>query len=60
MAQPKRSVTIVAVTPPSHHTQPQSCESWSWVEGREYHDLSGDDPNQQSDRKSPADSERLQ
>ena len=34
--------------------------AWSRVEGREYDDLSGDDPTEESDRKQPADSERLQ
>jgi hypothetical protein len=40
------------------------CPSWAAraqeVEGREYDDLSGDDTNEESDRKQPADAERLQ
>ena len=34
--------------------------AWSRVEGREYDDLSGDDTNEESGRKQPADAERLQ
>jgi hypothetical protein len=40
--------------------RPIGASAWSRVEGREYDDLSGDDTNEESDRKQPADAERLQ
>jgi len=40
--------------------RPISASAWSGVEGREYNDLSRDDPNEESDHKQPTDSERLQ
>jgi hypothetical protein len=39
---------------------PIGASAWSRIEGREYDDLRGDDPNEEGDRKPPADSERLQ
>jgi hypothetical protein len=40
--------------------RPLGASACSRVEGREYDDLSGDDTNEESDRKQPADAERLQ
>ena len=40
--------------------RPLGASAWSRVEGRENDDLSGDDTNEESDRKQPADAERLQ
>jgi len=40
--------------------RPLGASAWSRVEGREYDDLSGDDTNEESDRKQPADAECLQ
>ena len=52
--------TQVVIDRESVANRPLGASAWSRVEGREYDDLSGDDPNEESDRKQPADSERLQ
>jgi hypothetical protein len=52
--------TRVVIDRESVANRPIGASAWSRVEGREYDDLSGDDPNEESDRKPPADSERLQ
>jgi len=52
--------THVVIDRESVANRPIGASAWSRVEGREYDDLSGDDPNEESDRKQPADSERLQ
>jgi hypothetical protein len=52
--------TQVVIDRESVANRPIGASAWSRVEGREYDDLSRDDPNEQSDRKQPADSERLQ
>jgi hypothetical protein len=40
--------------------RPIGATAWSRIEGREYDDLSEDDLSEESDRKQPADSKRLQ
>ena len=40
--------------------RPLGASAWSRVEGREYNYLGGDDTYEESDRKRPADAERLQ
>ena len=52
--------TQVVIDRESVANRPIGASAWSRVEGREYDDLSGDDPTEESDRKQPADSERLQ
>jgi hypothetical protein len=53
--------TQVVIDRESVANRPLGASAWSRVEGREYDDLSGDDdPTEDSDRKQPADSERLQ
>ena len=53
--------TQVVIDRESVANRPIGASAWSRVEGREYDDLSGHDPNEESDRKKPpADSERLQ
>ena len=52
--------TQVVIDRESVANRPIGASAWSRVEGREYDDLSGDDPNEESDRVQPADSERLQ
>jgi len=52
--------TQVVIDRESVANRPIGASAWSRVEGREYDDLSGDDPNEESDREQPADSERLQ
>jgi len=52
--------TQVVIDRESVANRPIGASAWSRVEGREYDDLSGDDPNEESDHKQPADSERLQ
>ncbi len=51
--------TQVVIDRESGANRPIGVSAWSRVEGREY-DLSGDHPKEESDRKQPADSERLQ
>ena len=52
--------TQVVIDRESVANRPLGASAWSRVEGREYDDLSGDDTNEESDRKQPADAERLQ
>ena len=52
--------TQVVIDRESVANRPLGAAAWSRVEGREYDDLSGDDTNEESDRKQPADAERLQ
>ncbi len=52
--------TQVVIDRESVANRPIGASAWSRVEGREYDDLSGDDPNEESDREQAADSERLQ
>jgi hypothetical protein len=52
--------TQVVVDRESVANRPLGASAWSRVEGREYDDLGGDDTNEESDRKQPADAERLQ
>ena len=52
--------TQVVIDRESVANRPIGASAWSRVEGREYDDLSGDDPNDESGREQPADSERLQ
>jgi hypothetical protein len=52
--------TQVVIERESVANRPSGASAWSRVEGREYDDLSGDDTNEESDRKQPADAERLQ
>jgi hypothetical protein len=52
--------TQVVIDRESVANRPLVASAWSRVEGREYDDLSGDDTNEESDRKQPADAERLQ
>jgi hypothetical protein len=52
--------TQVVIDRESVANRPIGASVWSRVEGREYDDLSGDDPNEESDPKQPADSKRLQ
>jgi hypothetical protein len=56
-AQEQYNDGITSVNAIGNHCQ---IDCWHKPEGREYDDLSGDDPNEESDRKQPADSERLQ
>ena len=52
--------TRVVIDRESVANRPIGASAWSRVEGREYDDLSGDDPNEEGDRKQPADPKRLQ
>ena len=52
--------TQVVIDRESVANRPIGASAWSRVEGREYDDLSRDDPNEESDHKQPTDSERLQ
>jgi hypothetical protein len=52
--------TQVVIDRESVANRPLGASAWSRVERREYDDLSGDDTNEESDRKQPADAERLQ
>ena len=52
--------TQVVIDRESVANRPIGASAWSRVEGREYDDLSGDDTNEESDRKQPADAVRLQ
>jgi hypothetical protein len=51
--------TQVVIDRESVANRPIGASAWSRVEGLEYDDLSGDDPNEESDGRKP-DSERLQ
>ena len=48
--------TQVVIDRESVANRPIGASAWSRVEGREYDDLSGDEPNEESDDKQPADS----
>ena len=52
--------TRVVIDRESVANRPIGASAWSRVEGRDYDDLSGDDPNEEGDRKQPADPKRLQ
>jgi hypothetical protein len=52
--------TQVVIDRQSVANRPLGASAWSRIEGREYDDLSEDDPSEESDRKQPADAERLQ
>jgi ribosomal protein L14E/L6E/L27E len=52
--------TQVVIDRESVANRPIGATAWSRIEGREYDDLSEDDLSEESDRKQPADSKRLQ
>ena len=52
--------TRVVIDRESVANRPLGASAWSRVEGRDYDDLSGDDPNEEGDRKQPAEPKRLQ
>jgi hypothetical protein len=52
--------TQVVIDRASVADRPLGASAWSTVEGREYDDLSENDPSEKSDREQPADSKRLQ
>jgi hypothetical protein len=52
--------TLVVIDRESVADRPLGASAWSRIEGREYDDLTEDDPGEESTRKQPADAERLQ